>query len=74
MRWKSDRRKMLMDKCIADLRGDKGLPVERWMDYLVGAHGPALRKWQLKPEAVIAKIRKQDAMRNKMKKFDLKNV
>ena len=72
MRWKNEKRKMLMDKCIAELRGDTDLPRNRWIEYLVGAHGPALRKWNLKPEVVIAKIEKEDAMRVRMKKFDFK--
>jgi hypothetical protein len=74
MRWKNDKKKMLMDRCIAELREDKGLPKDRWMDYLVGAHGTALKKWNLKPEEVVAKLEKQDAMKLKARKFDFTKV
>jgi hypothetical protein len=74
MRWKKEKREKLMDRCIAELREDKELPKDRWMDYLIGAHGQALVKWDLKPEEVVAKLEKQDAAKIKMTKFDLQKI
>ncbi len=70
VRWKNDKRAQLMKTCIAELRADPELPKDRHMDYLIGAHGHEMRKWKLKPEDVMARIAKQDALTARAQRFD----